>query len=227
MSSPLLQCFFCQHINPAGASFCNGCGSPLNLQPCPHCSAIDSLSATHCHKCGAAFSLPDPLEKTATPRLAPQEQDHTPTLRYPAFLPQHPQQLTAWVDTTKRVSVTHARRHWGMAALGLAALIFSIFYVLKFPDPPARQSTLRQAPDAFAATAATPAPLASPKPETNEKNTPQTTTAAPLTAIVAIAERPVPIPITRKKIPPAPPALKDCAPEVATLGLCHSTLQQE
>lgn len=50
-----LQCLFCKHTNPAEASFCNECGSPLHLQPCEQCGAIDKRSAASCHKCGAEF----------------------------------------------------------------------------------------------------------------------------------------------------------------------------
>src|SRR5215471_9532148 len=32
-----LLCRFCDHYNPAGAKFCNDCGSPLHLKPCEQC----------------------------------------------------------------------------------------------------------------------------------------------------------------------------------------------
>jgi ribosomal protein L40E len=47
-----LQCFFCNHINPAGAKFCNDCGSPLHLKPCRQCEAINDQAAKNCYKCG-------------------------------------------------------------------------------------------------------------------------------------------------------------------------------
>src|SRR5258705_6439190 len=46
------QFFFCDHINPAGATFCNDCGSPLHLKPCKHCEAINDQAAKNCYKCG-------------------------------------------------------------------------------------------------------------------------------------------------------------------------------
>jgi hypothetical protein len=63
--SPLHQCLFCKHLNPAGATFCNSCGLELHLQPCEVCAAIDSRNAKFCYKCGAPFSYyathgPDP-----------------------------------------------------------------------------------------------------------------------------------------------------------------------
>ena len=55
---PLLQCLFCNHVNPGAASFCNECGSQLDLQPCGQCGAVDSRQAKSCHKCGTPFLLP-------------------------------------------------------------------------------------------------------------------------------------------------------------------------
>lgn len=59
MSSPsLLQCLFCNHFNPGGATFCNDCGSQLQLQQCDLCGSINKRSARVCYKCGAPFSAP-------------------------------------------------------------------------------------------------------------------------------------------------------------------------
>jgi Double zinc ribbon len=52
-----LFCFCCDHRNPAGARFCNACGTPLHLKPCKHCDAINTRAAAHCHKCGETFAL--------------------------------------------------------------------------------------------------------------------------------------------------------------------------
>jgi hypothetical protein len=54
MSAP--TCRFCRHVNPAGAKFCNECGSPLHLRPCPSCEAITDAAAQACHQCGASFN---------------------------------------------------------------------------------------------------------------------------------------------------------------------------
>lgn len=54
MSTP--TCRFCRHVNPAGAKFCNECGSPLHLRPCPSCEAITDASAQACHQCGASLA---------------------------------------------------------------------------------------------------------------------------------------------------------------------------
>lgn len=50
-----LSCRFCEHRNPAGAKFCNECGSPLAFKPCPNCEAIADASAEQCHQCGTLF----------------------------------------------------------------------------------------------------------------------------------------------------------------------------
>lgn len=52
------SCSFCRHVNPVGAKFCNDCGSPLHLQPCPECNAITDLTAAECYLCGAALHPP-------------------------------------------------------------------------------------------------------------------------------------------------------------------------
>ena len=61
-------CPFCDHHNPAGAKFCNDCGSPLHLKPCNQCDAVNHQAATNCYKCGAecpaSFTTPE-----ATPVL--------------------------------------------------------------------------------------------------------------------------------------------------------------
>jgi RNA polymerase subunit RPABC4/transcription elongation factor Spt4 len=49
------SCRFCAHVNPEGAKFCNDCGSPLHLKPCPQCEGITDVSAENCHQCGAPF----------------------------------------------------------------------------------------------------------------------------------------------------------------------------
>ncbi|HEX4883754.1 MAG TPA: zinc ribbon domain-containing protein [Casimicrobiaceae bacterium] len=60
-----LRCLFCTHVNPAGARFCNDCGSPADLQPCRVCNAVDKRTASHCYQCGAAFPPPLPLPADA------------------------------------------------------------------------------------------------------------------------------------------------------------------
>jgi len=46
------SCPFCEHANPAGAKFCNDCGSPLHLAPCRHCGAVNNVDDAQCYNCG-------------------------------------------------------------------------------------------------------------------------------------------------------------------------------
>ena len=69
-------CRFCDRHNPAGARFCNDCGSPLHLKPCNQCGAVNHQAATNCYKCGAEypelFTTPEatPLLPAADPKPA-------------------------------------------------------------------------------------------------------------------------------------------------------------
>ena len=64
-STDLVTCLFCQHINPAGARFCNSCAAQLSLQPCLHCDAADNRTATRCYKCGKPLPLHEMPESNA------------------------------------------------------------------------------------------------------------------------------------------------------------------
>jgi hypothetical protein len=68
--SPRHQCLFCKQVNPAGATFCNGCGVELHLQPCEVCGAIDSRNAKYCYKCGAPFSFSATPDKPSDEKAA-------------------------------------------------------------------------------------------------------------------------------------------------------------
>ena len=61
----LPQCLFCNHANPAGAKFCNDCGSPLHLKLCNECEAINDRIAKNCYQCGTEFPVlstaPEPV----------------------------------------------------------------------------------------------------------------------------------------------------------------------
>src|SRR5882672_7167346 len=50
-----LSCRFCEHRNPSGAKYCNECGSPLGLKPCPNCEALSDANAEQCHQCNLPF----------------------------------------------------------------------------------------------------------------------------------------------------------------------------
>jgi hypothetical protein len=73
-----VDCPFCEHANPAGAKFCNECGSPLHFAPCKQCGAVNRIDDSQCFRCGIALNAPPVQTRTAPvdPRAAsaaPQE----------------------------------------------------------------------------------------------------------------------------------------------------------
>ena len=69
----LFHCRFCDHDNPPDARFCNACGSPLYLKPCPQCEAVNDSAALQCYQCGAALTKDDAAQAasgTVVPEFA-------------------------------------------------------------------------------------------------------------------------------------------------------------
>ena len=58
-----MNCPNCQFDNPAGAKFCNECGSKLALA-CPQCSHVNPPGSKFCNECGQ--NLTKPIESTDT-----------------------------------------------------------------------------------------------------------------------------------------------------------------
>jgi hypothetical protein len=58
MTMSPISCSFCTRVNPLDAKFCNQCGSPLGLKPCPACEAVNEAAALACHQCGAVLEAP-------------------------------------------------------------------------------------------------------------------------------------------------------------------------
>ena len=80
-----IECGFCRHDNPPNSRFCNACGAPLAVAPCPQCGAVNDGTATTCQKCDAPiaesppddFFLPLPPEAPTSPRSALQATETT------------------------------------------------------------------------------------------------------------------------------------------------------
>jgi hypothetical protein len=58
------RCPFCEHDNPSDSKFCNACGAPVNLVPCPKCGAVNDVKASSCYECrslmaGGVAKAPD------------------------------------------------------------------------------------------------------------------------------------------------------------------------
>ena len=63
------ECSFCQHTNPPDAKFCNSCGAPLYLVPCPHCGALNEITASACHQCARTLQGRTDLAVPPPPRV--------------------------------------------------------------------------------------------------------------------------------------------------------------
>jgi Double zinc ribbon len=120
-----LLCFCCDHRNPAGAKFCNACGTPLHLKPCKHCEAINVRAAAHCHQCGETFALeylllddpaqtPDPPDAASglAPTEASREAAYSPPRRRDAFTTRIVALLLT-LTATALLSTYYAYRHPG------------------------------------------------------------------------------------------------------------------
>ncbi|HLW01534.1 MAG TPA: adenylate/guanylate cyclase domain-containing protein [Ktedonobacterales bacterium] len=51
-----MRCLVCGTQNPAGAKFCNECGSPLLSITCPNCGAVNRPNAKFCNECGSPLA---------------------------------------------------------------------------------------------------------------------------------------------------------------------------
>jgi len=51
-----MDCPKCQHQNPKGAVFCNGCGHQLEIE-CPDCGKANPPDSRFCNKCGNDISI--------------------------------------------------------------------------------------------------------------------------------------------------------------------------
>jgi ribosomal protein L40E len=60
-----MLCTKCNNDNPADASYCEGCGSKLELT-CPGCKAPVSPGARFCKKCGIAIGTARPDTRAAS-----------------------------------------------------------------------------------------------------------------------------------------------------------------
>ena len=151
-----LLCFCCDHCNPAGAKFCNACGTPLHLKPCKHCEAINTRAAAHCHQCGEtfAFEFPTPLVAVAMPDPPDAVDGHVHAIEAP-LQPPRPRGI---------------RTRLAAVLLGLTATVMlSAYYAYRQPGSGLATGAMIEQPPARAplepmprsAAAATPSPVLS------------------------------------------------------------------
>lgn len=211
MTSSPLQCLFCQHLNPADASFCNRCASQLDLQPCMQCSAVDNRNASRCYKCGAAFThLKGALQPVR------RDTEATPALRFPAYEPFAQKELITLIATQSKKGSTGMRRTWGVvvSVLVLAAIALLTYNLMGLSIPATRPSAVRQTQNAAAQ-----APKETPRANGTVLNSVQT--PAPPVADMVITQRLAAAPIAKIQPQRAHPVAKECPPAVAALGLCN------
>ena len=221
---PTLQCLFCNHLNRAGARYCNDCGSQMHLQPCDRCGATNKRSAKNCYKCAAGFTLPAPapdldsapeipVDQLADPALddATVATEHTPVPPDAAPVPPEPQPADETVAAETGATAPGPRRSWRVAALTalLAAIVMAVYYYAEQPAQLAKtqgeQSATQLTPDVSSAPASA--------------DTPTSSVAPPLEA-ASVATGAVPPLATPDAgaTTSAPPSV--CSQQERVLGLC-------
>ena len=65
-----MKCHQCQFENPAGAKFCNECGSNLELA-CPQCSNVNPPGSKFCNECGHNLAKLSPPAESSQPSQQP------------------------------------------------------------------------------------------------------------------------------------------------------------
>ena len=155
-SIPTIQCLFCKHVNPAGAIFCNECGTQLNVQPCDHCGAIDAREAKNCHKCGAEFALhatPEPGPKSELPANGQNSALNSPAEAAPPPGSMNPDLVEG--AHPMAAAAAGSRRNWRAAAAGLSLALIAVaalVYVDRVrPELLAQKSSVKQAVSLVAA----------------------------------------------------------------------------
>jgi ribosomal protein L40E len=157
-SVPRPQCLFCNHLNPAGASFCNDCGSQMHLQPCDRCGAINKRTAKNCYKCDSGFTHSAEPEPEPEPEIGPapaildkdvaglaRAREHTPVPLEAAHSPPAPPQVYELVSP-ERAATTRSGRTWRVAASAIlfTAMATSVYYYSDQSAPPAKKQAVTQ-----------------------------------------------------------------------------------
>ena len=239
-SIPSIQCLFCKHLNPAGAIFCNECGTQLNVQPCDHCGAIDARDARNCHKCGSEFPSHAMPEPGPVSELLTNGQGSA--LESPALDAQPPEPMNVGGGENAHnmpAAGAGSRRNWLLpAAAGLSLALIAVAAFVYFdrvqPEriaqkPGATQAVLVRSAMATGAQTTQPVPdeaaLAPTRPVTDAANR----AGAPGDAAAPappVADSPISVlsaPATDAGASTGQNSLasNDCPQAIATLGLCN------
>ena len=228
-----IQCLFCKRLNPAGAIFCNECGTQLNMQPCDRCGAIDARTSMNCYKCGAEFPLHEMPENRLAHEPMAGSQDVVPNTADVAGPP----------DPTNRqapggvIAKTQLTRLIAGVALSLALIAAATFVYFDRGQP----GHLTQKPEVeqrISAVSGRTGPAETPQAaQPAAMSTPAGPTAKPAGGVDASGKAsPTPSPSAGPPAAPRPPSANDanaaaarkesltstdCPQAVATLGLCN------
>lgn len=210
---PYLQCLFCNHLNPAGASFCNNCGSQLHLQPCDRCGAFNKRTEKGCHKCGASFTLPAASGRDASvPALSDVE---------PANLPQG--NVAAATDNKPAKLSRRTLQLAALALLFVAIVMSGEYYSEQSAEFTKTQGVIPFAPRVSGspmATTVTP-PAVATLVEEAPVSPAQAAAGATLTVRTSAASQ------AKANNRRDPALLKECPDNVAALGICSSSSKNE
>ena len=239
-SIPSIQCLFCKHLNPAGAIFCNECGTQLNVQPCDQCGAIDARDAKNCHKCGGEFPSHAMPEPGSVSELLTDGQDSA--LESPALEAQPPDPMNVGREENAHdmhAAVTGSRRNWLLpAAAGLSLAVIAVAAFVYFnrvlPEriaqkPGVTQAVLERSAMPTGAQTTQPAPseaaLAPTRPVTEAARRAgapgDAAGPAPPVADSPISVRSAPATDAGARAGQNSLASNECPQAIATLGLCN------
>ena len=251
LSLPPIQCLFCNHLNPAGARFCNDCGSQLHLQPCDRCGATNKRTAKTCYKCGAGFTLPGaPGMASESVVLEPQPTLDPPPVVAPKNEVSIASEQTPWPESvTPREDDTPSPRRWATVVgsrrtvriAATAILLVAIVMSGEYYSEQSAEFTKTQGVIPFAppASGIATAPAVATQPGASSPDGPttpavvniseldKTLSLAPPGAGVASSTRP--LPATGAEIMPRrePPVFRECPDAVAALGFCNPPTKTE
>lgn len=253
-STPPLQCLFCNHLNPGGASFCNDCGSQTHLQPCDRCGAINKRTAKSCHKCESSFTLPGAVGQEAERRMPPpvlEEGDgttgfaNTTSPDHAEMTDESPQfyQLVTPQSDVQNIRAK-ARPAWRLKALTVLVAVSALAtYFYRPQEAPVTKKPVVAAPAQEAPPTAVSAVVAAPliaqpleavsshtitaSPRTTVKPDPDKTIAVAPTGAGPAPQQVRPTTMADITARPTPPLLKECPDAVAALGFCNQGSKQE
>lgn len=158
---PILRCLFCNHVNPVEASFCNACGSQLDLQPCGQCGAVDSRTAKYCHKCATPFMPHAAAESDALLESVPQGDHGDYSSRIEAGVagakamvhahdqPRSSNYSLLTVNAAAPDSLAQpdkSRSNWLIPGVGLLVMLIAAAFAIFYQQPPATVSAQTVAP---------------------------------------------------------------------------------